>query len=454
MPDHPTFWNHEIETMPLEDVRAMQTFKLRRQLAHLAQRSPFYTRKFAESGFAPDKVRSIADLRDAPFTEKQELRESQIATPPLGDHAASALVDVIRVHSSSGTTGRPSYVGITRADRRRWTEIISRVYWCEGVRPEDVLIHGFGLGFFVGGLPLKDGVENIGATFVPIGTGASDRLVSAIEHLGGTILTCTPSYASYLAEHVQNRFGVLPSDLGLKRILLGAEPGGAVPAVRQRLADAYGAFVTEGLGNADLCPVYAGTCDQLDGNHFLAPDQMALELIDPDTGEVLAWEDGAEGELVATHIERDCVPLVRFRTRDRVVVATSPCPCGRTGVRISCVGRTDDMLIIAGVNVWPSAVSDVVMSLHPRTTGAMQILLWAPPPKVAPPLQLQVEHGSEAGELNALKRELEQLIREKLIVRAAVELVPPGTLPRFEMKSQLLRRAYEENQPPDPATAK
>jgi phenylacetate-CoA ligase len=367
--------------MPLEDVRAMQTVRLRRQLAYLSDRSPFYVRKFAESGFEPGAVRSIDDLSHAPFTEKQELRDSQIAAPPLGRHAAAELVDVIRVHSSSGTTGRPSYVGITRADSGRWTEVISRVYWCEGVRPEDVVIHGFGLSYFVGGLPLKDGIENIGATFVPIGTGASDRLLSAIEHLGGTILTCTPSYASYLAEHVRERVGAEPTELGLRRILLGAEPGGAVPAVRRRIADAYGAFVTEGLGNADVCPVYAGTCDELDGNHFLAPDQIALELIDPDSGEGLAWEDGAEGELVVTHIERDCVPLVRFRTRDRVVVATSPCPCGRTGPRIRCVGRTDDMLLVAGVNVWPSAVSDVVMMHHPRTTGAMQILLMAPPPR-------------------------------------------------------------------------
>ena len=135
--------------------------------------------------------------------------------------------------------------------------------------------------------------------------------------------------------------------------------------------------MTEGLGNADVCPVYAGTCDELDGNHFLAPDQIVLELIDPDSGDVLEWDDGAEGELVATHIDRDCVPLVRFRTRDRVVIRTAPCPCGRTAPRIRCVGRTDDMLIVAGVNVWPSAVTDVVMQLHPRTTGAMQILLLA-----------------------------------------------------------------------------
>lgn len=434
--------------MALEDVRAMQTFKLQRQLAYLADRSPFYARKFAGSGLEPAAVRSIEDLRRVPFTEKQELRDSQLASPPLGRHAATELIDVIRVHSSSGTTGRPSYVGITRADSARWTEVISRVYWCEGVRPEDVLIHGFGLGFFVGGLPLKDGIENIGATFVPIGTGASDRLLSAIEHLGGTVLTCTPSYANYLAEYVRDHLGTEPDELGLRRILLGAEPGGAIPAVRRRIEDAYGAFVTEGLGNADVCPVYAGTCDQRDGNHFLAPDQIVLELIDPDSGEVREWEDGAEGELVATHIERECVPLVRFRTRDRVVVAVSACSCGRTGPRIRCVGRTDDMLIVAGVNVWPSAVTDVVGNLHPRTTGAVQILLMAPPPKVEPPLRLQVEHGSQAIDLEELKRELEQVIRDKLVVRAEVELVPPGTLPRFEMKSQPLRHLYDNASAP------
>jgi phenylacetate-CoA ligase len=437
-------WNPEVERMALGDVREMQSVKLRRQLTSLRERSPFYARKFAEAGFDPVAVRSIDDLRGAPFTEKQELRDSRLRSPPLGEHAAARLADVIRIHSSSGTTGQPSYIGITRADRERWTEVISRVYWCEGVRPEDVVVHGFGLGFFVGGLPLKDAIENIGATFIPIGTGASDRLVTSIRDLGGTILTCTPSYATYLAEFIRERFGSEPCELGLRRLLLGAEPGGGVPAVRARIAKLYEAFVTEGLGNADVCPVYAGTCDELGGNHFLAPDQIVLELIDPDTGDVREWDDGAEGELVATHIERDCVPLVRFRTRDRVVLSTAPCACGRTGPRIRCVGRTDDMLIVAGVNVWPSALSDIVMQLHPRTTGSMQILLSSPPPRVEPPLRLQVEYASSAVDLAQLRRELEELIRDRLIVKCSVELVAPGTLPRFEMKSQPIRRVYEE----------
>ena len=440
----PDYWNEEIETMPAERVAEMQGERLKAQLARLFEASPFYARKFKEAGFDANKVKSVADLAEAPFTEKEELRESQVASPPLGDHAVVDLDDVVRVHSSSGTTGRPSYVGITKADRERWTEVVSRVYYTEGVRPSDVLIHGFGLGFFVGGLPLKDGLENIGATFVPIGTGASDRLVSSCQNLGGTVLTCTPSYANYLAEYIREKFEVSPRDLGLRRIMLGAEPGGAIPAVRERIADAYGAIVTEALGNADIIPVYAATCDELDGNHFVAPDQVVLELIDPETGEVLGWEDDAEGELVATHIDRDCVPMVRFRTRDRVVVKTSECACGRTGARIRCVGRTDDMLIVAGVNVWPSAVSDVISSLHPKLTGALQIPLQAPPPKVEPPLRIQAEYGSEATDLESLKGEVEGLLRDRLIVKTDVELVPPGTLPRFEMKAKLLRHVYEE----------
>jgi phenylacetate-CoA ligase len=443
MPDG-AYWNAAIETMPWSEVEAMQEQKLRRQLDYVVARAPFYRKKFADAGADSAKVGTLHDLRQLPFTRKEELRESQITSPPLGDYSAAALGETIRIHSSSGTTGRPSYVGITRHDQQLWTESVSRVYYCEGVRVEDVVIHGFGLGFFVGGLPLKDGIENIGATFVPIGTGASDRLVTAVQDLGGTILTCTPSYANYLAEHVREKLDADPRDLGIRRILLGAEPGGGIPAVRDRIAKDYGAFVTESLGNADLIPVYAANCDELAGNHFVAPDQLILEVIDPDSEAVLGWEDGVEGELVATHIDRECVPLVRFRVADRILVRSSPCKCGRTGPRLTCVGRTDDMLIVAGVNVWPSAVKDVITGLFPRTTGALQILLPAPGPRVDPPLQIQVEFGAEATDLEALKGEIEQLLRDKLIVKTQVELVPPETLPRFEMKAQLIRKLYQD----------
>jgi phenylacetate-CoA ligase len=417
----------------------LQLSALREQLGYVAAHSPFYARKWERAGFDPRSVESLADLAAAPFTEKEELRESQTAAPPLGDHAAAPLASVIRVHSSSGTTGIPSFIGITRADAKRWTECLARVFWCQGVRPDDVFMHAVGLSFFVGGLPVKDGIEEIGATFVPIGTGASERLVQATDALGGTVLFCTPSYATYLAETLLDR-GRDPRSLGFRLITLGAEPGGAIPEVRGRIEALYGARVTEAYGNSDVLPAFAATCEALDGNHFLAPDFALVELIDPDSGQSLPWEDGAQGELVTTNLARECCPLVRFRTRDHVVVKTSPCPCGRTGPRWVCAGRTDDMLIVAGVNVWPSAVHDVVSSFAPRTTGALRILIDRDPPAVPPPLRVRAEHGDAPGDLDMLRREIEERLRSRLIVAATVELVPPRTLERFEMKARLIER--------------
>lgn len=427
-----------------EAIRALQLDKVRSQLSRLATGSEFYQQKFSKAGFEPDRVRSLEDVTQVPFTEKAELRDSQADAPPLGLHAAAPMEDILRIHASSGTTGRPSYVGITLRDREIWNEIVSRAYYCEGVRRHDVVIHAFGLGFFVGGLPLKDAVENIGATFVPIGTGASDRVVSSALNLRATILTCTPSYAHYLADYVRERFDMNPAELGFERVLVGGEPGGAVAAVREQISHDFDAEVREGLGNADVAPVFAGTCGHSPEMHFVAPDLLLPELINPDTGETVPWEEGAEGELVITHLERECVPLARFRTRDRIRVAMTPCSCGRTGIRFTCVGRTDDMLIVSGVNIWPSAISDVIRGLRPRTAGPFQILLDAPGPKVVAPLRLQVEYGPEATLLPELKRDLERSIREVLIVRSEVELVPPATLPRFEMKSRLIRRLDEE----------
>ena len=283
------YWNPIIEAMEPYEQREMQSAKLKRQLSYVLECSPFYRRKFDEAGFDAARVGDVSDLLHAPFTRKEELRESQIESPPLGEHAAADMRQVVRVHSSSGTTGRPSYVGITRHDRDVWTEVVSRVYFCEGLRSSDVLIHGFGLGFFVGGLPLKDAIENIGAAFVPIGAGASHRLVTSIQNLEGTVLTCTPSYAQYLTEYVRGWFEMEPEQLGLRRVMLGAEPGGGIPAIRQKISDDFGALVTEGFGNADLIAVYAGSCDAADGMHFLAPDYMYVEIIDPISDEVLEW---------------------------------------------------------------------------------------------------------------------------------------------------------------------
>jgi phenylacetate-CoA ligase len=198
------------------------------------------------------------------------------------------------------------------------------------------------------------------------------------------------------------------------------------------------------MGNSDAAPIIFGECPAQQGMHFCAQEYIFCELIDPDSGEALEMNDGAEGELVYTLLDRECCPVVRFRTRDRINVFTDPCECGRTSFRIRCTGRTDDMLIILGVNVFPSAVKDVIMSFRPRTTGDMLVFLDKPGPTVEPPLKIQAEYSPGVKDLGALKKELETILKDKLVFRADVELVPEGTLPRFDMKAKLVKKLYEK----------
>lgn len=437
------FLNKRMETISPEELRSIQEARFKEQMDYVWEKSLFYQKKFKEHGVRKRDIRKLRDLPKLPFTEKDDLRKSQEDYPPLGSHVAAPMDDVIRIHSSSGTTGIPTFVGITRHDHKVWTAITARSLFAKGIRPKDIVIHAVGLTFFVGGLPVKDATEHIGAAFVPIGTGASDRIVMTSKRLGANVIHCTPSYAEYLADYVRKNHNMPASELGFRKLVVGAEPGGGVPAIKKRLQEDYQAIVSEGMGNSDAAPIIFGECPAGKGMHFCAQEYIFCELIDPESGEVIEMQDGAEGELVYTLLERECCPVVRFRTRDRIKVFTDPCECGRTSFRIRCVGRTDDMLILLGVNVFPSAVKDVVSSFRPRTTGDMIILLDEPGPKVKPPLKIQVEHASAEMNLAALKHELEDVLKEKLVFRAEVELVPEGTLPRFEMKAKLIKKLYE-----------
>jgi len=437
-------YSPRIETMSAKETRQIQEAKLLKQIRYVYDRSPFYREKFDRAGVEPRDIRGLADLPRIPFTTKEELRDSQIACPPLGRHMAADMDDVIRIHSSTGTTGRPSYVGITRHDHAVWTDLTARSMYAMGVRRPDILIHATSLSLFVGGLPIKEAIEQIGAAFVPIGTGASEKLVSALQVLKANALHATPSYAIYLAEYVKSRFGLHPSELGIRKIVTGAEPGAGIPSIRQRIESEWGARICEGMGNADMAPVIFGECHTQSGMHFCAQEYVIPEVIDPNTAESLPLEKGVVGELVYTSIDRECVPLLRFRTRDRVEICGDGCTCGRTTFRLRCIGRTDDMLILLGVNVFPMAIKDVVSSLRPRTTGEIQVVLDKPGPKVDPPLHVVVEYGQEEQELSQLRQEVEYLLKSRLSIPASVELVPPETLPRFEMKAQLVRKRYEE----------
>jgi phenylacetate-CoA ligase len=411
---------------------------LRSQLAGLPARSSFYADLFAEHGIRPEDFESLADIARFPFTEKQMLRDSQAAAPPLGRHAGVEMTEVIRLHASTGTTGTPSWVGVTRRDVQVWTEMVARAFRTMGATREDVVIHGSGLNLFVGGLPIQDAFERIGTTVIPIGTGASEKAVQAMNTLGVTALHSTPSYARYLAEYVREKVGRDPREFGLRKVFVGGEPGGGEPAFREHLESEWGARVTEGLGNADMAPVLFGEEPGTGGMRFTGGQHVLVELIDPDSGESIAAEPGVTGELVYTSVDRECCPLVRFRTRDLVRVtarATDEAPL------IRCIGRTDDMLIVLGVNVFPSAIRDVVQALHPRTSGAVQILLPTKGPRVQPPLRVEAEWGEQPGDHEELRGSIESTIRARLSVPASVNLVPPGSIERSEMKSQLTRLA-------------
>ncbi|MED4752499.1 phenylacetate--CoA ligase family protein [Brevibacillus choshinensis] len=430
----------------INEVEAIQSQKLQKQMDYIFGKSNFYQTKFEKAGIARADIQKIFDLDKLPFTYKDEIRESQNTQPPLGLHAVAEMKDIIRVHSSSGTTGRPTYVGITRHDYDVWTEMLARAAATHGLTEESKAVFAMGLSFFVGS-SFKDGIERLGATFIPVGTGASDRVIRSIIDFEADVLFCTPSYASYLAEFVRKNYNMEPSELGIKLMSVGGEPGGGLPEVRKRIEQDWGCKVVEAMGNADMAPVIFSECQEQNGMHFVGSDYIICEIIDPETGEVVPHSDQMEGELVYTAIDRECVPLVRFRTRDLVQVDTTPCKCGRHSFRLRCVGRTDDMLIVRGVNVFPSAIKDIVNSFRPKTTGEIRIVLNEKPPLAEPPLPIKVEYAKDlsAEEMGSLKKELESMLRSKLFFSADVQLVPEESLPRFEMKAKLTEDVYKQN---------
>jgi len=437
------YLDRKLETAAANETASLQQALLARQLDYLLARSEFYQEKCRGAGVRRKDFRKLRDLARFPFTTKEELRASQAAHPPLGRHIAADWRDVIRVHSSTGTSGKPSFVGITRRDAKVWTRLTARSFYTQGLRKTDVVVHAAGLTLFVAGLTSKDAIESLGAVFVPLGTGASEKALAMIPLLGVNAMHCTPSYAAYFADFVRREAGIDPRDLGLKKLFCGGEPGAGIPAIRGKLEQDWGARVTEGLGNADMAPIIFSECAEQSGMHFNGPDAVVVEIIDPQTGENLPHEAGVTGELVYTSLQRECVPLLRFRTRDRVQVLGTSCACGRTGFKLRCVGRTDDMLIVLGVNVFPSAIKDVVSSFYPATTGEIQIVLDKPGPGVEPPLKVIAECCGEPAASAALRLAVERKIKAILSVSASVELVRAGTLPRYEMKGQLVRKAYQ-----------
>lgn len=434
-------WNQEMETLSSQAYHRVQEEALLKQLDYVWEKSQFYQQKFGQAGVKRDEIKKLEDLAKLPFTEKAELRESQIEAPPLGTHMACDREQVKRVYSTSGTTGRPTFIGVTSNDIMVWREAACRAFWTGGFRP-DSSVPLVVAPFFIAA-SYADAIEHIG-TLIPLGVGATDRLIGSFQHIGANAFLSTSSFPLHFAASLRKR-GIEPRSLGIKVILAGGEPGAAIPSVREAVEETFGCLFLEMMGNGDMCGQMWSECRYKRGMHFVAQGIVHPEIIDPESGEVLEIKEGTRGELVYTSLDRECIPLVRFRTRDHVEVTQMDCECGRTGFGIRVFGRTDDMLIVQGVNVYPSAVRDTVAGYSPRTTGMMEMRLYAAPPEGwAPPIHVVVEHGTEAGDLDQLKKEIEGQIREKLIFRANVELVPADTLPKYEYKAKLVRKVYEE----------
>ena len=405
----------------------MESYRL--QVERLYERSPFYRNKLRGAGFeSPRAVGGLDRIAALPFTEKDELRASQAAHPPLGAHSAIEISQAARIYSTSGTSGAPLYIPLTRSDVEQWREIGRRTYSRNGLKPGERVVTTYGAGPFVAGASLA-AFEAIGAVHIPVGVGNTEKLLAAIERLQPEALACTPSYALHVAEVAAAKGASLAP---VQRIIVGGEPGGGEESFRGKLQSAFDAKVYEIMGIGDIAASLWGECPAQAGMHFSAEEFIHVELIDPASGKSIEKVDGATGELVYTHLQREAAPLLRFRSRDHVQVWSSRCACGSTALRVRCIGRTDDMLIVRGVNVFPSAVREVVARFHPRVTGA--ILIQPRSRGVRQDLPLRVTVEGEADLAAAIAAE----IRSRLTFAPELRMVAPGSLPRSDYKSKLV----------------
>ena len=437
MRDHAVF-DPEIETRSTSEQFELDRKRYLAQIQYLFSHSAFYRAKLTAAGFdTPEKVGDLSDIGALPFTEKDEIRETQANHGPFGAHLAADPSDLRRVFSTSGTTGTPCYLGLTESDLKMYATNVARGYTAGGFKRGQRLVVGFNAGPFVAGA-VYSGFDKIGASVIPVGTGNTERMVTAIQKLKATGISCTPSYGLYLIDWCRDR-KIDTRTLGLQNMITAGEPGGGDPLIRATLTDAFGCTVRESMGIGDISlSVWAEDAAE-QGMHFMARDAVHVELIDPSTGVTKAWEDGVSGELVYTALNREAMPLLRFRSRDHVQVTMGETGTGRTGPRIRCVGRTDDMLIVRGVNLFPTAIRSVLDQFNGAVSGLFLVQPSQHGVKQEPPLPVAVEVAAGANPNNPdLQAQITHAIKERLLVSAEVHLVGNNTLPRETYKSKLV----------------
>ena len=422
-------YNEEYETMPREALEAIQLRRLQTTVARVYNTVPYYKKRFDEVGIKVDDVRSLDDMRRLPFTYKDNLRDNY----PFGMFTVP-MDDVVRIHASSGTTGKPTVVGYTARDIQTWSELMARTLMAGGATRGDMIHNAYGYGLFTGGLGFHYGAEELGASVIPISGGNTKRQVMIMTDFGPTILTCTPSYALLIAE-VAEEMGVDFREFNFKAGIFGAEPWSE--QMREEIERKLNIKAMDIYGLSEIIgPGVSVECIEAQNGLHIFEDHFIPEIIDPDTEEVLPY--GTPGELVFTTITKEAFPVIRYRTRDISVLYPEPCPCGRTIVRMGRVqGRSDDMLIIRGVNVFPSQIESVIMEIdgiepHYQLEVAREGRLDT--------LTVKVEvnekvFSDEVKNLQNMERTLEKNIKEKLSVSAQVKLVEPKSIQRSEGKA-------------------
>src|SRR5271157_6474168 len=429
----------QIEAAPWEDQARIDAPLYLKQIEYLFERSRFYRGKLERAGFAAHgAVGGLEAIAALPLTEKDELRRSRSADEPIGAHLTATREEIVRIYSTSRTTGTTSYIPLTAADLEVWVRTSARSYAASGIAKGERIVSTYNAGPFVAGAGLAV-FDRLGLCHIPVGSGNTERLMTAVDLLKPTVAVMTPSYALHLAEWARER-GMDLAKSSVKRVMVAGEPGGGEPAMRAKLEAAWGASVTEAMGIGDISVSLWGECEEKQGMHFSGRGFVHFELIDPETGAEKPLADGAEGELVLTHLVNRSTPLLRFRTRDHVRLSVGPCACGRTAPRVRCIGRTDDMLIVRGVNVFPSAVREVVNEFAPAVVGVIMIRPRAKGVRQEPPLPIRVEVAADA-EVEGLSERIRARLRDKLLVTTEVELAPAGSLPRNEWKSKLVEKA-------------
>jgi phenylacetate-CoA ligase len=422
-------WNPLAETMSRAELTSLQTLRLQQQVARAYERIPFYRQAIEERGVHPRDIQTLDDMQQLPFTVKDDFR----TTYPYGLFA-EPLKDVVRLHASSGTTGKPVVCGYTRTDMAIWGEVMARTFAAGGVTADDVFQNFYGYGLFTGGLGAHIGAEVIGATVIPMSGGLTRRQVTMMEDLGATVIAGTPSYTLVIAETASEEGIDLRGRMKVRVGFFGAEPW--TEGMRREIEERFGLEAFDIYGLTEIIgPGVAAECPQHQGLH-INEDHFYPEVIDPGTGQRLP--DGEVGELIFTCLTREALPLLRYRTRDRVALIHENCPCGRTFVRMQRIqGRTDDMLIVRGVNVFPTQIEQVLLS-HAGLTSNYQILVDRQRDELDE-LEIRVEvdevfHRGEAQVMGALQAAVTEDLRQVLGLHAHVLIVEPRLLPRSEGK--------------------